>query len=155
MGTGNTLGWKKFRFFVDESREDVVLPANVTCSCCLGPSIWLGTASGLALSAAHDLSVRATFQAHTQRVDHVAEAPVSCAGPECSRARTWPAAPSAAAARLLASLSPPTHPWQARLCPSAPASAARTHWKLGTSQLADHPKTLLGLCWCWRRAASC
>lgn len=77
----STVGWKRFKFFHEEALGEVALPANVTCSCCLGPSIWLGCSDGLAVSVGHDLSVRATFQAHSLRVDHIAEAPVSDSRP--------------------------------------------------------------------------
>lgn len=64
-------GWKRFRFFQEEAHADAVLPSNVSCSCSLGGSIWLGCSDGLAVCVAHDLSVRATFQAHAVRLDHV------------------------------------------------------------------------------------
>ncbi len=69
-------GWKRFRFFNDDSYPDVALPTNVTCSCTLGSSVWLGCNDGLVVCLDSDLSIRATFKAHGLRVDHIGEAPV-------------------------------------------------------------------------------
>ncbi|GAB4818399.1 hypothetical protein N2152v2_005445 [Parachlorella kessleri] len=68
-------GWKRFRFFNDDSYPDVALPTNVTCSCTLGSSVWLGCNDGLVVCLDSDLSIRATFKAHGLRVDHIGEAP--------------------------------------------------------------------------------